>query len=139
MVLCFFVLLFWFIEFVKFFDIHKMDWIVQKWPTIPTYMSKFYIIKYCQAFLAVKSSFKSHCLYAYSYFCDLKHSKPDCRSIIKWYVLFLSILYIGVSTPIISMNKYISIINNNLITNQDVRSYNALHDLKILVLCICNS
>ena len=43
-------------------------------------MSKFYIIKYCQAFLAVKLPFKSHCLYAYSYFCGLKHSNPDCFS-----------------------------------------------------------
>ena len=34
-------------------------------------MSKFYVIKYCQAFLAVSSSFKSQCLYAYSYFCGL--------------------------------------------------------------------
>ena len=61
-------------------DIHKMAWIVQKLPTIPINMSKFYIIKCCQAFLAVISSFKSHCLYAYSYFCGLKHSKSHCFS-----------------------------------------------------------
>ena len=78
MVICFFVLLLWFTEFVNFFDMHKMDWIVQKWPTIPIYMSKFYIIKCCQAFLGVISSFRSHCLYAYSYFCGLKHSEPGC-------------------------------------------------------------
>ena len=62
----FFVLLLWLIEFVRFFDTHKMDWIVQKWPTIPIYLSKFYIINCCQAFLVVTSSFKSHCLYAYT-------------------------------------------------------------------------
>ena len=56
-------------------DIHKTDWIVQKWPTIPVY-----IIKCCEAFLAVTLPFKSHCLYAYSYFCGLKHSNPDCFS-----------------------------------------------------------
>ena len=78
MVICFFVLLLWFTEFVNFFDMHKMDWIVQKWPTIPIYMSKFYIIKCCQAFLGVISSFRTHCLYAYSYFCGLKHSEPGC-------------------------------------------------------------
>ena len=75
-----FVLLLWFIEFVRFFDMHKMDWIVQKWSTIPIEMSKLYIIKCCQAFLAVISSCKSHFLYAYSYFCGLKHLKPDCFS-----------------------------------------------------------
>ena len=78
--LCFSVLLLWFIEFVKFFDIHKMGWIVQKWPTIPIHMSKFYIIKCYQAFLAVTLPFRSHCLYAYSYFCGLKHSKSHCFS-----------------------------------------------------------
>ena len=78
MVICFFVLLLWFTEFVNFFDMHKMEWIVQKWPTIPMYMSKFYIIKYCQAFLGVISSFRSHCLYNHSYFCGLKHSEPGC-------------------------------------------------------------
>ena len=78
MVIFFFVLLLWFTEFVNFFDMHKIDWIVQKWPTIPIYMSKFYIIKCCQAFLGVISSFRSHCLYAYSYFCGLKHSEPGC-------------------------------------------------------------
>ena len=78
--LCFSVFLLWFIEFVNFFDIHKMGWIVQKCPTIPINMSKFYIIKCCQAFLAVTSSFKSHCLYAYSYFSVLKHSKSYCIS-----------------------------------------------------------
>ena len=56
----------------------KLFWYVQKWPTIPIYMSKFYIIKCCQAFLGVISSFRSHCLYAYSYFCGLKHSEPGC-------------------------------------------------------------
>jgi hypothetical protein len=61
--LYFSVLLLWFIEFVKKIDIHKMAWIVQKWSPIPMNMSKFYIIKCCQAFLAVTSSFKSHCLY----------------------------------------------------------------------------
>ena len=65
---------------IKKFDIHKVNWIVQKWPTIPMYIFKFYIIKCCQAFLAVKLPFKSHCLYAYSYFCGLKHSNPDCFS-----------------------------------------------------------
>ena len=70
---CIFVMLLWFIEFVRFFDMHKMDWIVQKWSTIPINMPKFYKIKWCQAFLAVMSSFKSHCLYAYSYFCGLEH------------------------------------------------------------------
>ena len=78
--LCSSVLLLWFIEFVKFFDIHKMGWIVQKWPTIPIHMSKFHIIKCCQAFSAVTLSFKSHYLYAYSYFCGLKHSKSHCFS-----------------------------------------------------------
>ena len=34
-------------------------------------MSKFYKIKCYQAFLAVTLPLKSHCLYAYSYFCDL--------------------------------------------------------------------
>ena len=62
------------------FDIHKMGWIVQKCPTIPIHVAKFYIIKCCQAFLAVPSSFKSHCLYAYSHFSVLKHSKPYCFS-----------------------------------------------------------
>ena len=76
--LYFSVLLLWFIEFVKKIDIHKMAWIVPKWPTIPINMSKFYIIKCCQAFLAVTSSFKSHCLYAYTYFCGLKYSKLHC-------------------------------------------------------------
>ena len=78
--LYFSVLLLWFIEFVKKIDIHKTDWIVQKWPTIPMYIFKFYIIKCCEAFLAVTLPFKSHCLYAYSYFCGLKHSNPDCFS-----------------------------------------------------------
>ena len=78
--LCFSVLLLWIIEFVNFFDIHKMGSIVQKWPKIPIHTSKFYVIKCSQAFLAVESSFKSHCLYAYSYFCGLKHSKSHCFS-----------------------------------------------------------
>ena len=78
--LCFFVLLLWIIEFVKKLDIHKMDWIFQKWPTITMYILKLYIIRCCQAFLAVKLPFKSHCLYAYSYFCGLKHSNPACFS-----------------------------------------------------------
>ena len=76
--LCFSVLLLWFIEFVKNFVLHKMGWITQKWPKIPIYMSKFYIIKHYQAFLAVTLPFRSHCLYAYSYFCGLKHSEPGC-------------------------------------------------------------
>ena len=80
MVICFFVLLLWFTEFVNNFDVQKMDWIVQKWPTIPIYMSKFYLIKCCQAFLGVISSFRSHYLYAYSYFCGLKHSKSHSFS-----------------------------------------------------------
>ena len=36
-----------------------MGSIVQKWPKIPIHMSKFNVIKCSQAFLAVKSSFKS--------------------------------------------------------------------------------
>ena len=78
--LYFSVLLLWFIEVVKKIDMHKTAWILQKWQTIPINMSKFYIIKCCQAFLAVTSSFKSHCLYAYSYFSVLKHSKSYCFS-----------------------------------------------------------
>jgi hypothetical protein len=78
--LYFSVLLLWFIEFVKKIDIHKMAWIVQKWPTIPINMSKFYIIKCRQAFLAITSYFKSHCLYAFSYFCGLKYWKLHCFS-----------------------------------------------------------
>ena len=78
--LCYSVLLLWFIDFVNFFDIHKMGWIVQKCPTIPIHMSKFYIIKCCQAFLAVTSSFKIHCLNTYSYFCGLKYWKLHCFS-----------------------------------------------------------
>ena len=80
MVICCFVLLLWFSEFVNFFDMHKMDWIIQKWPRIPIYMSKFYTIKCCQAFLDDTLSFKSHCLYGYSYFCGLEHSKSHCFS-----------------------------------------------------------
>lgn len=68
------------IEFVNFLNIHKMGWIVKKWSTIPIFVSKFYIIKFSRAFLAIKSSFKDHCLYAYSYFCGLKHSKSHCFS-----------------------------------------------------------
>ena len=79
-VLYYSVLLLWIIEFVKKLDIHKMDWIFQKWPTITMYILKLYIIRCCQAFLAVKLPFKSHCLYAYSYFCGLKHSNPACFS-----------------------------------------------------------
>ena len=78
--LYFSVLLLWFIEFVKKVDIHEMAWIVPKWPTITINMSKFYIIKCCQAFLAVTSPFKSQFSYAYSYFCGLKHSKSHCFS-----------------------------------------------------------
>ena len=80
MELCFSVLLIWFIEFVKNFAIHKMGWIIQKWPTIPIHLHKFYMIKCCRAFLSVTLSFKSHCLYAYSYFCGSKHSKSHCFS-----------------------------------------------------------
>ena len=76
--LYFSVLLLWFIEFVKKVDIHETAWIVPKWPTITINMSKFYIIKCCQAFLGVISSFRSNCLYAYSYFCGLTHSELGC-------------------------------------------------------------
>ena len=80
MALYFSVLILWFIEFVKKFHLHRMGWIVQKWPTIPIYMSKFYTIKCCQAFLDDTLSLKSHCLYGYSYFCGLEHSKSHCFS-----------------------------------------------------------
>ena len=73
---CIAALIYW---ISKKIDIHKMAWIVPKWPTIPINMSKFYIIKCCQAFLAVTSSFKSHCLYAYSYFCGLKQDCFSCQ------------------------------------------------------------
>ena len=78
--LCFSVLPLWFIELVKIFDMHKMGWIVQKWLTISTHMSKFYVSKCCQAFLAVKSPFKGNFLYAYSCFCALTDSKSHCFS-----------------------------------------------------------
>ena len=97
--LYFFVLLLWFVKFVRIFDIHKMGWIVQKWPTIPIYMSKFYIIKCCQAFLAIASSFKSHCLCTYSYFCGLKYSKLHCFS--------CQLTKINFGVP---MQKYVSLI-----------------------------
>ena len=95
--LCFFVFLLWIIEFVKELDIHKMDWIFQKWPTITMYILKLYIIRCCQAFLAFKLPFKSHCLYAYSYFCGLKHSKSHC--------FLCQLTKINFGTP---MQKYVS-------------------------------
>ena len=97
--LYFFVLLLWFVKFVRIFDIHKIGWIVQKWPTIPINMSKFYIIKCYQAFLAVTLPFRSHCFYAYSYFCGLKHSKSHCFS--------CQLTKINFGVP---MQKYVSLI-----------------------------
>ena len=78
--LYFSVLLLLFIQFVKFFDVHKMGLIVQKWSTIPIHMSKFYQIECCKAFLAVTSYFKSNFLYSYYYFCGLRHSKSHSFS-----------------------------------------------------------
>ena len=72
--LYFSVLLLWFIEFVKKMTYIEMAWIVPKWPTIPINMSKFYIIKCCQAFLAVTLPFKSHnlCLFLLLWLKSLK-------------------------------------------------------------------
>ena len=77
-VIYFVVLLLWFIEFGRIFELYKIHWINQNWLTILQDRSKIYISICCQAFWVVKLFFDSKFWYAYSYFCGLKHSKSHC-------------------------------------------------------------
>ena len=56
-VIYFVVLLLWFIEFGRIFELYKIHWINQNWLTILQDRSKIYISICCQAFWVVKLFF----------------------------------------------------------------------------------
>ena len=87
-VIYFVVLLLWFIEFGRIFELYKIHWINQNWLTILQDRSKIYIIICCQAFWVVIILFESKFWHGYTYFCDIKHSKSDCVSCQKTEVNF---------------------------------------------------
>ena len=76
-VIYFVVLLLWFIEFGRIFELYRIHWIHQNWLQD---RSKIYISICYQAFLVVKLFFDSKFWYAYSYFCGKNHSKSVCFS-----------------------------------------------------------
>ena len=59
----FFVLLLWFFEFGRIFELYKMHWIYQNWLRILQDKSKIYFIICCQAFWVVKLSFENKVWY----------------------------------------------------------------------------
>ena len=79
-VIYFVVLLLWFIEFGRIFELYKIHWINQNWLTILQDRSKIYISICCQAFWVVKSLFDNKFWYTYSHFCGSEHSKSSCFS-----------------------------------------------------------
>ena len=79
-VIYFVVLLLWFIEFGRIFELYKIHWINQNCIAIPQDRSKIYISICCQAFWVVKLFFDSEFWYAYSYFCGKNNSKSVCFS-----------------------------------------------------------
>ena len=95
----FIVLLLWFIEFGRIFELNKIHWINQNWLKILQNRSKIYISMFCQEFWVVKLLFYSNVLYDYSYFCSKNHSKSVCFShqnteVNFWVLLQKSVLLI---------------------------------------------